>query len=441
MTDLTVHTPEHGSRNTHQGDAATRRLKRRYASERRFRFLGLVAVWFALSALGALMGSILYQGHSAFQQSYIDLHIPIPEGAFPAKPADGELDSYIAAGDYNGIVRTHLRELFPEVTKRRGKRQLYALVSSDASFRLHRMVRDDPNIIGTTQRLRVPLSDDADMYFKGFISADVPETQRRLSDNQITWLDQLTENGQIERRFNKEFFMNSDSREPELAGIRGAVMGSIYTLLVTFILAFPLGIATAIYLEEFAPRNNWSRFIEININNLAAVPSIVFGLLGLAIFLNFFGVPRSTPLAGGLVLALMTLPTIIIASRAAITSVPPSIRQAALGVGASHLQAVSHHVLPLAMPGILTGSIIGMARALGETAPLLMVGMVAFIADVPGGLTDPATVLPVQVFLWVDSPERAFVERVGAAIMVLLGFLLVMNGVAIYLRQKFEQRW
>ena len=243
------------------------------------------------------------------------------------------------------------------------------------------------------------------------------------------------------RRLNTTFFTNGDSREPETAGIRGAMMGSLFTLLVTLALSFPIGVAAAIYLEEYAPKNKWTELIEVNINNLAAVPSIIFGLLGLAIFINFFGLPRSVPLVGGLVLTLMTLPTIIISSRAAIKAVPPSIREAALGIGASKMQVVLHHVLPLAMPGMLTGTIIGMAQALGETAPLLMIGMVAFIVDIPGGVVEPATALPVQIYLWADSPERAFVERTSAAIMVLLAFLIAMNTVAIWLRKRLERRW
>jgi phosphate transport system permease protein len=251
----------------------------------------------------------------------------------------------------------------------------------------------------------------------------------------------LQQDKRLDKRLNTTFFRAGDSREPELAGIRGAVMGSFFTMVVTLLLSFPMGVAAAVYLEEFAPRNRWTDLIEVNINNLAAVPSIVFGLLGLAVFLNFFGLPRSACLVGGLVLTLMTLPTVIIASRASLKSVPPSIREAALGIGASNMQMVLHHVLPLALPGMLTGAIIGMARALGETAPLLMIGMVAFVVDIPGGFTDPATVLPVQIYLWADSPERAFVERTSAAIIVLLAFLIAMNALAVVLRKKFERRW
>ena len=300
---------------------------------------------------------------------------------------------------------------------------------------------DDPGLIGRKITLWVPASADVDMLIKGHVSRDAAESGRRLSDTEIAWIDRLTGQGRIETLFNTRFFTGGDSREPELAGIWSAVVGSFLTMIVTLAVAFPLAVAAAVYLEEFAPRNLWTQIVEVNINNLAAVPSIVFGLLGLAVFLNFFGMPRSAPAAGGVVLAIMTLPTIIIAGRAALTGVPPSIREAAFGMGASPVQVVAHHVLPLAMPGILTGTIIGMARALGETAPLLMVGMVAFIVDTPTSFTDPATVLPVQVYLWADSPERAFVERTSAAIMVLLGFLVFMNALAVLLRHKFERRW
>jgi len=268
-----------------------------------------------------------------------------------------------------------------------------------------------------------------------------PETGRQIKDRTATWLLELQKDGSIESTFADVLFSKGDSRAPEQAGIWGAVVGSFLTLTITLLLSFPIAVLAAIYLEEFAPQNRITDLIEVNINNLAAVPSIVFGLLGLAMFLNFFGLPRSAPLVGGMVLALMTLPTIIIATRAALKAVPPSIREAALGVGASKVQVITHHVLPLAMPGILTGTIIGMAQALGETAPLLMIGMVAFIVDVPGGFTDPATVLPVQIYIWADSPERAFVAKTSAAIMVLLTFLVLMNALAVLLRRRFERRW
>jgi phosphate transport system permease protein len=302
-------------------------------------------------------------------------------------------------------------------------------------------VLQDPSLIGKTLPVEIPAGADIDMLLKGRIDRRLPEAERRVSDDQIRWVDAITEQGRVHMRWNRALFTNGDSRDPEMAGIWGAMKGSFYMLLVTLLLSFPIGVAAAVYLEEFAPRNRWTDLIEININNLAAVPSIVFGLLGLAVFLNFFGLPRSAPIVGGLVLTVMTLPTVIISSRAALTSVPPSIREAALGMGASKMQTTFHHVVPLALPGMLTGTIIGMARALGESAPLLMIGMVAFIVDVPQGLFDPSTALPVQIYLWADAPERAFVERTSAAIIVLLGFLVLMNSVAIYLRRKFERRW
>jgi phosphate transport system permease protein len=275
----------------------------------------------------------------------------------------------------------------------------------------------------------------------GIVTYLTAEANRRVGDREVAWLEHMRAKGLVENAFNWAFFTAGDSREPELAGIRGALFGSALTLLVTLVLCLPIGVAAAIYLEEFAPKNRLTEIIEVNINNLAAVPSIVFGLLGLAIFLNFMGLPRSAPLVGGLVLALLVMPTIIIAARAAIKAVPPSIKEAALGVGASKQQAIFHHVLPLAMPGVMTGTIIGMAHALGETAPLLMIGMVAFIVEVPKGITEAATVLPVQIYLWSDLPEIAFQAKTAAAIIVLLAFLFVMNGTAIYLRRRFERRW
>ena len=321
------------------------------------------------------------------------------------------------------------------------KRLLARIISSGADATLRDRVLENPALIGTTQTVWVKSSDDIDRLVKGDVDRTAAVADRRVSDKEIAWIDALTAEDRIETRFNVSFFTSGDSREPEQAGIWGAVVGSFLTLSVTLLLSFPIGVLAAVYLEEFAPQNRWTDLIEVNINNLAAVPSIVFGLLGLAVFLNFFGFPRSAPLVGGMVLALMTLPTIIIATRAALKAVPPSIREAALAIGASDLQVVSHHVLPLAMPGILTGAIIGMAQALGESAPLLMIGMVAFIVDIPGGITDPATVLPVQIFLWADSPERAFVAKTSAAIMVLLGFLVFMNALAVLLRRQFERRW
>jgi phosphate transport system permease protein len=289
----------------------------------------------------------------------------------------------------------------------------------------------------------IPLSstDEAKPGTWQIVTYATPESNRNANDRMVSFLERLKAEGKVERHFNWAFFTSGDSREPELAGILGSLVGSALLLLVTLALCLPIGVMAAIYLEEFAPKNWLTEIIEININNLAAVPSIVFGLLGLAVFLNFFGLPRSAPLVGGLVMALLVLPTIIIAARAALKAVPPSIKEAALGVGASKQQAIFHHVLPLAMPGIMTGTIIGMAHALGETAPLLMIGMIAFIVDIPQGLTEAATALPVQIYLWSDLPEPAFQAKTAAAIIVLLVFLFLMNGTAIWLRRKFERRW
>ncbi len=414
-------------------------LQKRYQREARFRRMGLTAIILGLIFLSMLFVSIVGKGYTAFWQTFVQLEIYLDESVIDP---DGRREpALLLNADYGGIVKRSLRDMYPEVTGRRDKRKLYGLVSTGASFYLKDYVMAKPDQIGSTIQLWVPADDDVDMLIKGHFDRDKPEAQRRIKDQQLSWIDKLVEQGRIEQRFNKTFFTAGDSREPELAGIWGAASGSFFTLVVTLLLAFPVGVATAVYLEEFAPQNKWTDLIEVNINNLAAVPSIVFGLLGLAVFINFFGMPRSAPLVGGLVLTLMTLPTIIIASRAALKSVPPSIREAALGIGASKMQMVFHHVLPLAMPGMLTGTIIGMAQALGESAPLLMIGMVAFIVDIPGSVTDPSTVLPVQIYLWADSPERAFVERTSAAIMVLLAFLITMNALAVLLRRKFERRW
>ena len=414
-------------------DIINKGLAARYKKEKLFRRVGLGAILIALCFLSLLFGSIIYNGWPAFQQTEVLLDINFDRELF-------DMDD-LADANYGVLVIRSLQEKFPEVEGRKDLRQLRDLVSRGAAFILQEKVMEDPSIIGSTMQIWLPADDEVDMFNKGRMSRDIPEAERRLTDKQISWIDHLVNDDRLEKKFNKTFFTAGDSREPELAGILGALKGSLFTLIITLALAFPIGVATAVYLEEFAPKNRWTDLIEVNINNLAAVPSIVFGLLGLAIFLNFFGMPRSAPLVGGLVLTLMTLPTIIIASRASLKSVPPSIREAALGVGASKMQMVTHHVLPLAMPGMMTGTIIGMAQALGETAPLLMIGMVAFVVDPPTGFTDPATVLPVQIFLWADAPERGFLEITSAAIMVLLAFLLTMNAAAILLRKKFERRW
>lgn len=446
MTD-TISTPP-GASPPGASSTATKRpvfvgpyLARRYARERRFRLLGLASVATAGLILLILLGSIVSKGYSAFWQHEVDLDIVF--SAEELNPDGGPVErETLLRANYLSMVRDALKREFPDASEdRRVRRMLYGLVSPNADIMLRNMVLDDPSLIGTTAMVPVKMSDDMDTFAKGFIDRDLPESDRRVKDQEISWHDRLESEGRVHAVFNVDFFTTGDSREPEEAGIYGALIGSILTLTVTLLVSFPVGVMAAAYLEEFAPKNRFTDLIEVNINNLAAVPSIVFGLLGLAVFLNFFGLPRSAPLAGGLVLALMTLPTIIIASRSALKAVPPSIREAALGLGASPLQVVTHHVLPLAMPGILTGTIIGMAQALGETAPLLMIGMVAFIVDIPQSFTDPATVLPVQVYIWADSPERAFVEKTSAAILVLLGFLVLMNAVAVLLRKRFERRW
>jgi len=419
-----------------QSEIVRQSLKRRYRKERRFRVLGLTAVSVGFLFLGFLLGDIVNKALPAFSSTEIRLSLPMDRGRL-GLPDDSGIDAQMLSQvDWQGLIRKSLRQQFPELRKRKQKKQLYKLVSSGAEFELRDRVAAHPEWIGGPAReFWLKADDDVDTWYK------LETRVSRISPLQSEILETLERDGRLRSVFNIGLFTHGDSREPEMAGIRGALAGSFWTLLVTLLLTLPIGIAAALYLEEFAPRNRFTDFIEVNINNLAAVPSIVFGLLGLAVFINFFGLPRSAPLVGGLVLALMTLPTIIISARAAIKSVPPSIKEAAYGLGASRMQVVFHHVLPLSMPGILTGAIIGMAQALGETAPLLMIGMVAFIVDIPQGIFDSATVLPVQIYLWSDSPERAFTALTSATILVLLGFLAIMNALAIFLRKHFERRW
>ena len=398
------------------------RLKKRYAAEKRFRFYGVAALVLTVLFLGYLLLDIVRKGWPAFFEHRATISVTLDPVKIDA--------TNIAGSDFSGLVKETWRAQFPEMSSRADRKQLNSLLSQDASEDLKAKVIADPSLIGKTVEATVLLSDDADLYLKG-ISGDADAETMQKVEKAVP----------IQSHFAWRLFTNGDSREPELAGLRGAIVGSLFTVSIALLLGIPLGIGAAIYLEQFAPKNRWTDVIEVNINNLAAVPSIIFGLLGLAMFLNAFGLPRSAPLVGGLVLALLVLPTIIIASRAALRAVPPSIKEAALGVGASQQQAVFQHVLPLAVPGILTGAILGLARTFGETAPLLMIGMVAFIADVPHGITDAATVLPVQIYLWSDLPELAFQSKTAAAILVLVGSLLMLNGVAIYLRKKFERRW
>ena len=418
-----------------QAEIVRQSLKRRYRKERRFRAYGMAAVAIALAALVILFADIIGKGHSAFIKTTITLDVAIDGEAMYLEDASDERQMKMA--DFvEPLVQALLKEI-PEAGP--GDRDAVRdLINPYASNQLRDALRENPELLNTTQTMTFLTHTDVDVYVK---HAGDENYSIKLSDQQQAWVDALYERGVVDTSFNDVFFSRGDSRDPSRAGILGAMVGSLLTMAVTLLLSFPIGIAAAIYLEEFAPQNKLTDFIEVNINNLAAVPSIIFGLLGLAVFINLFGMPRSVPVVGGLVLTLMTLPTIIISSRAAIKSVPPSIREAAEGIGASKMQVVLHHVLPLAMPGMLTGSIIGMAQALGETAPLLLIGMVAFIVDVPDGFLDSATVLPVQVFLWAGSPELAFIERASAAIMVLLAFLISMNALAIWLRKRLERRW
>ncbi len=415
------------------------RLKQRYNRERRFKAYGVASITAGLAFLAVLLVTIFSQGIPAFQSTFVKLDITYdPEALYIDDASDPD---QLRFADFDNAVRQSLLERFPEVSGRDETRELMSLISNAAGYKVRDRLIENPDLLGETETLWVMADDDLDLVMNGTIDRDLPQDERRVSDMELAWIDDLIANNEIDRRFNTTFFTRGDSRDPETAGVWGAVVGSFYTLVVTLALSFPIGVAAAIYLEEFAPKNRLTEIIEVNINNLAAVPSIVFGLLGLAVFINFFGLPRSAPVVGGLVLTLMTLPTIIISARASIKAVPPSIRDAAMGLGASKMQVTLHHVLPLAMPGMLTGTIIGMAQALGETAPLLMIGMVAFIVDIPQGFTDAATVLPVQVYIWSDSPERAFIAKTSAAIMVLLGFLALMNLLAVLLRRKFERRW
>ena len=417
-----------------------KRLRKRRAREMRLKFYGIVSICIALMMLVTLMSSIALNGYTAMQQAYIPLKIMVSSEKL--LNSDGEVDAQKALlFNWDSKVKKAFRANFSEVTSRSDKKELNRLISSNSGYDVKQFFIKNVDAFNNERVIWITASDDVDQYLKGRFNTDIPEEDRRLTDKQLKWIDGMLSEGLVELKFNKNFFTSADSREPESSGILGAVVGSALTMFVTVLFALPLAVMASIYLEYFAKPGRVTDFIEININNLAAVPSIVFGLLGLALFLSFFGLPRSIPLVGGMVLALMTIPTVIIATRASIRAVPPSIKDAALGLGASNMQAAFHHVVPLAMPGILTGTIIGIAQALGETAPLLMIGMVAFIIDIPSGFTSPATALPVQIFMWADSAERAFYERSSLAIMFLVVFLILINLTAVILRRKFEKKW
>ena len=413
-------------------------LKARQTKERNFKFFGIFAVALAIAFLAILLISICSKGLPGFFQYYATFEVELTRERID--PRGDMSDQSLFEGEAKKIINEAVLE-FTGAKKRNEKKAARSLLSNGSDLRLVNFVQKNTDKLNSIQKIKFALDDDADSFFRGYIKKETPEKQRRLNDIEINYLEKMNEAGIITYEISDYLFFGSASRNAEMAGIKGAFIGSMLTLAVCFLIAFPLGVATAVYLEEFAPKNKFTELIEININNLAAVPSVVFGILGLAIFINLFGMPRSIPLIGGLVLALMTLPTIIISSRAAIKAVPPSIRDGALAIGASKMQATMHHVVPLAIPGMLTGTIIGMAQALGETAPLLMIGMVAFIVDIPGSITDPGTVLPVQIFMWADFAERMFVHKTSAAIMILLLFLMIMNGGAVWLRRKLERRW
>lgn len=425
-------------------DKVTLSLKKRHKKEKRFKRAGFLAVLFGFMLVTILITDITSKALPAFHQHWVKLDVNFNSEWLNVdnSASNSLLAEQLKTANYRKVLKNSIYKMFSTTSgkklSRTEKRQLFKLFSINAEFTLKDALIAAPEQLNKQVNIWVRLDDDIDSYLKE--SFPIGEAGLRTSKQQALWVAELAAKQRIESRLNVSFFTASDSREPELAGIKGALTGTLLTMFVTLLLSFPLGVAGALYLEEFAPKNRWTDLIEININNLAAVPSIVFGLLGLAVIINLFGLPRSAPLVGGIVLTLMTLPTIIIASRAAIKAVPPSLREAALGLGASKMQVTFSHVLPQAMPGIITGAIIGIAQALGETAPLLMIGMVAFIVDVPTSIVDSATVLPVQIFLWADSPERAFMAKTSAAILVLLTLLLVINITATVLRTKFENK-
>jgi phosphate transport system permease protein len=413
-------------------------IVKRRSKDNRLKLYGRIAIGLAVCFLLFLFYSIFTKGYPGFFQYYVTLDINFDRDRIDPQ---GDLsDNSLFDGEASKIVNESLFSII-EPKGRKAKKQAKKIVSSGKDVRIAKMVKNNPSLFGTITKVKFALDDDIDSFLRGYIKRETPESERRISDKVIGFVDKLNQDGRITYEFSDYILKGSASGNPEMAGIKGAFIGSMLTLSVCLLISFPLGVATAVYLEEIAKKNRITEFIEVNINNLAAVPSVVFGIMGLAIFISIFGMPRSIPLVGGMVLALMTLPTIIISSRAAIRAVPPSVRDAAYGIGASKLQVIFHHVIPLAMPGMLTGTIIGMAQALGETAPLLMIGMVAFIVDIPNSVMDPGTVLPVQIFMWADFAERMFIQKTSAAIIVLLGFLISMNAFAVYLRKKLERRW
>ena len=414
-------------------------LMKRHLAESRFKTYGILGIISATVFLIVILSTIFIEGKSAFKSTYIKLDVFFDPSIIDP---DGTRDiDEIRFANYRKVIKNSLKNYFPEVTGKEEMKSLTELTSSSEEENLMQAVLKNNDLIGANKKVWLKASSKIDIIHKNPEMKDLSESNRLISDKELEWFDKLTRNGDVKFSLNKIFFLKADSTEPEQAGILGSILGSFFTLVITLILSFPIAVAAGVFLEELAPKNRLTDIIEININNLAAVPSIIFGLLGLAIFLNVMHLPRSAPIVGGMVLALMTLPTIIIATRVSLKAVPPSIREAAVGLGATKFQSVIHHVLPLAIPGIATGTIIGMSRALGESAPLLLIGMVAFIVDIPGSFTDSATVLPVQIYLWKSTAARGFVELTAAGVIVLLTFLILMNALAIYVRNKFEKKW
>ena len=414
-------------------------LKKRYNAERRFQWYGKIAIGLALSFLAVFMFQIFSKGYSAFQKTWIVTEVHYDKELLlidAESPSKDDLEN----ADYYDVAYKAMTSLDPGLPEEED-RQLIQMVSYKYETEVKDLLLKNPDYLGKIVPIKLTASDDVDQVHKGNYPRDIPEKNRRVNDYQLQIYDMLNERGDILSEFNISFFTNPDSREAELAGIASSFMGTVFSILVCLAFSFPVAVLAAIYLEEFAPKNKFTDFIEVNINNLAAVPSIVFGLLGLGILLAVFNLPRSTPLVGGITLSLMTLPTIIIAARASLKAVPPSIREAALAMGASNMQTTMHHTVPLSMPGTLSGTIIGLAQALGETAPLILIGMVAFVNTIPGTPVDPAASLPVQIYIWSESAERGFVEKVSACIMVLLAFLILMNLAAQIVRHKFEKKW
>ena len=414
-------------------------LIKRKKEETLFRFYGLIGIITAILFLIIILYSVISQGQKAFFTTFIKVDVHFDSEIID--PENKRNSEDIQFADFGRIISESLKRKFPLISDKSDVRELASFISNSEADNLAEFIVKNKNYIGESKIIWLLASSKIDVIVKNPEMEKLNEEDRLISDKQLAWLNQIKSNNELKRELNKNFFTKADSTEPEQAGIWGSLVGSFLTLIITLILSFPIAVAAGVFLEEIAPKNKLTEFLEVNINNLAAVPSIIFGLLGLAIFLNIMHLPRSAPIVGGMVLALMTLPTIIIATRSSLKSVPPSIREAAIGLGATKFQSVIDHVLPLAIPGIMTGTIIGMSRALGESAPLLMIGMVAFIVDAPSSFLDSSTALPVQIYLWKSTAARGFVELTAAGVIILLGFLILMNGLAVFIRQKFEKKW